>query len=104
YTKGAGYYIKIRHNSVYTSGYNHLSRYPKGIKVGQRISQGQVVGYVGSTGYSTGPHLDFRVWKNGHPINPLTIESPPVDPIKEDNLQRFSASVDTLNQALLSIN
>jgi len=104
YTKGAGYYIKIRHNSVYTSGYNHLSRYPKGIKVGQRVSQGQIVGYVGSTGYSTGPHLDFRVWKNGHPINPLTIEAPPVEPIKEENLQRFSASIDTLNQELLSVN
>ncbi len=104
YTKGAGYYIKIRHNSVYTSGYNHLSRYPKGIKAGQRVSQGQIVGYVGSTGYSTGPHLDFRVWKNGYPINPLTIEAPPVEPVKEENLQRFSASVDTLNQELLSIN
>ncbi|MEA2105372.1 MAG: peptidoglycan DD-metalloendopeptidase family protein [Bacteroidota bacterium] len=104
YTKAAGYYIKIRHNSVYTSGYNHLSRYPKGIKKGQRVSQGQIVGYVGSTGYATGPHLDFRVWKNGHPINPLTIEAPPVEPIKEEYLQKFSASIDTLNQKLLSIN
>src|SRR6056297_417456 len=104
YTKSAGYYIKIRHNSLYTSGYNHLSRYPKGIKKGQRVSQGQIIGYVGSTGYATGPHLDFRVWKNGYPINPLTIEAPPVEPVKEENLQRFSASVDTLNQELLSIN
>ncbi|MGC9374356.1 MAG: M23 family metallopeptidase [Bacteroidales bacterium] len=104
YTKSAGYYIKIRHNSVYTSGYNHLSRYPKGIKKGQRVSQGQIIGYVGSTGYATGPHLDFRVWKNGHPINPLTIEAPPVEPVKEENLQKFRASIDTLNQKLLSIN
>lgn len=104
YTKSAGYYIKIRHNSVYTSGYNHLSRYPKGIKKGQRVSQGEVVGYVGSTGYSTGPHLDFRVWKNGYLINPLTIEAPPVDPVKEENLQKYRASIDTLNQELLSIN
>jgi murein DD-endopeptidase MepM/ murein hydrolase activator NlpD len=104
YTKSAGYYIKIRHNSVYTSGYNHLSRYPKGIQKGQRVNQGQIIGYVGSTGYATGPHLDFRMWKNGHPINPLTIEAPPVEPVKEENLQKFRASIDTLNQELLSIN
>ncbi|MDY6800348.1 MAG: peptidoglycan DD-metalloendopeptidase family protein [Bacteroidota bacterium] len=104
YTKSAGYYIKIRHNSVYTSGYNHLSRYPKGIKKGQRVSQGEIIGYVGSTGYATGPHLDFRVWKNSYLINPLTIEAPPVDPVKEENLQKFRASIDTLHQELLSIN
>ncbi|HSH52281.1 MAG TPA: peptidoglycan DD-metalloendopeptidase family protein, partial [Bacteroidales bacterium] len=104
YTKSAGYYIKIRHNSVYTSGYNHLSRYPKGIKKGQRVSQGQIIGYVGRTGYATGPHLDFRVWKNGYPINPLTIEAPPVEPVKAEYLHKFSASIDTLNQELLSVN
>lgn len=104
YTKSAGYYIKVKHNSVYTSGYNHLSRYPKGIKVGQRVNQGQIVGYVGSTGYSTGPHLDFRVWKHGSLINPLSIKAPPVEPVKEENLQKFSASIDTLHQELLSIN
>lgn len=104
YTKAAGYYIKVKHNSVYTSGYNHLSRYPKGIKVGQRVSQGEIVGYVGSTGYSTGPHLDFRVWKHGSLINPLSIKAPPVEPVKEENLQKFRASIDTLNQELLSTN
>jgi len=91
YTKGAGYYIKVKHNSVYTSGYNHLSRYPKGIKVGQRVTQGDVIGYVGSTGYATGPHLDFRVWKNGQAINPLKIKAPPVEPILDDNLSTFEA-------------
>lgn len=89
YTKSAGYYIKIKHNSVYTSGYNHLSRYPKGIKKGQRISQSDIVGYVGATGYATGPHLDFRVWKNGHPVDPLKIKAPPVEPIFENNLSAF---------------
>ena len=91
YTKGAGYYIKIKHNSVYTSGYNHLSRYPKGIKVGQRVNQGQVIGYVGSTGYATGPHLDFRVWKNGHAIDPLKIKAPPVEPILQENYSDFAS-------------
>lgn len=89
YTKGAGYYIKIKHNSVYVSGYNHLSRYPKGIKVGNRVKQGDVIGYVGSTGYATGPHLDFRVWKNGHAIDPLKIKAPPVEPIFEENQSAF---------------
>lgn len=89
YTKSAGYYIKVRHNSVYTSGYNHLSRYPKGIKVGQRVSQGDVIGYVGSTGYATGPHLDFRVWKNGQAVNPLKIKAPPVEPIHSENISAF---------------
>ncbi len=89
YTKSAGYYIKIKHNSVYTSGYNHLSRYPKGIKKGQKVLQSDIVGYVGATGYATGPHLDFRVWKNGHAVDPLKIKAPPVVPILENNLSAF---------------
>ncbi len=92
YTKGAGYYIKIRHNSVYTTGYNHLSRYGKGMKVGKRVHQGDVIGYVGSTGYATGPHLDFRMWKHGHAINPLKVEAPPVEPVKKENHERFQAA------------
>jgi len=89
YTKAAGYYIKVKHNSVYTTGYNHLSRYPKGIKVGQRVTQGDIIGYVGSTGYATGPHLDFRMWKNNQAINPLKVKAPPVEPIYDDNLSLF---------------
>ncbi|MFC2151396.1 M23 family metallopeptidase [Bacteroidota bacterium] len=102
YTKSAGYYIKIKHNSVYTSGYNHLSKYPKGIKVGQRISQGQIVGYVGSTGYATGPHLDFRVWKNGQAVDPLKIKAPPVKPIREENLQNYQLAISSLKKELES--
>ena len=83
---GGGNTIKIRHNSVYTTAYLHLSRYAKGIRAGGRVHQGDVIGYVGSTGVSTGPHLDFRVWKNGTPINPLTMESPKTDPIRRENL------------------
>jgi len=89
YTKGAGYYVKIQHNSVYTTGYNHLSGYGKGIRKGVKVKQGDIIGYVGSTGYATGPHLDFRFWKNGHPVNPLNVEAPPVEPIKEKNLKAF---------------
>ena len=82
---GGGNTIKIRHNSIYTTGYLHLSKFANGIKAGVRVRQGQVIGYVGSTGTSTGPHLDFRVWKNGTPVNPLTLESPSEEPIKAEN-------------------
>lgn len=88
--KGAGgNTIKIKHNSVYTTAYLHLSKYAAGLKVGDRVKQGQVIGYVGSTGSSTGPHLDFRVWKNGTPINPLKMESPPAEPVAKDKMPQF---------------
>lgn len=86
-----GNVVRIRHNSVYSTAYLHLSRYASGLKVGQRVRQGEVIGYVGSTGRSTGPHLDFRVWKNGSPINPLKMESPPAEPLKAEFSEDFSA-------------
>ncbi|HOO42154.1 MAG TPA: peptidoglycan DD-metalloendopeptidase family protein [Bacteroidales bacterium] len=89
YTRGGGNTIKIKHNSVYTTAYLHLSRYAKGLAVGKRVAQGEVIGYVGSTGVSTGPHLDFRVWRNGKPINPLKMESPPADPVHRENMRDF---------------
>ncbi len=83
---GAGNMIKIRHNSIYTTGYLHLKGFAKGINAGVRVAQGQVIGYVGMTGTATGPHLDFRVWKNGTPVDPLKLESPSAEPIKKENL------------------
>ena len=80
---GAGNTVKVRHNSVYTTAYLHLSKIA--VKAGQRVSQGQVIGYVGMTGTATGPHLDFRVWMNGSPINPLQLESPPSEPVLPEN-------------------
>ncbi len=93
YKGGGGNTIKIRHNSTYTTGYLHLSKYAKGLAVGNRVKQGEVIGYVGSTGSSTGPHLDFRVWKNGSPINPLTMESPSADPISDAQMPDFQAKI-----------
>ena len=91
YEGAGGNTVRIKHNSVYSTAYLHLSKYAKGLKAGQRVRQGEVIGYVGSTGRSTGPHLDFRVWKNGSPINPLKMESPPAEPIKSANRDSFEA-------------
>jgi murein DD-endopeptidase MepM/ murein hydrolase activator NlpD len=92
YEGAGGNTVRIRHNSVYSTAYLHLSKYAKGLKAGQRVRQGEVIGYVGSTGRSTGPHLDFRVWKNGTPINPLKMDSPPAEPIKDSNRPAFEAA------------
>lgn len=93
YEGAGGNTVRIKHNSVYSTAYLHLSKYAAGLKVGQRVKQGQVIGYVGSTGRSTGPHLDFRVWKNGTPINPLTMDSPPAVPIKDANKAAFEEAI-----------
>lgn len=89
YSAGAGRMIKIRHNSVYTTAYLHLRNFATGIKPDAWVTQGQVIGYVGSSGLSTGPHLDFRIWQNGSPVDPLRIESPPVEPVKPENIEAF---------------
>ena len=91
YEGAGGNVIRIRHNSVYSTAYLHLSRYASGIRAGKRVKQGEVIGYVGSTGRSTGPHLDFRVWKNGSPINPLKMESPPAEPLTQESMEAFRA-------------
>lgn len=100
---GAGYYLKIRHNSTYTTSYMHLSGYAKGLKEGDFVKQKQVIGYVGSTGLSTGPHLDFRVYENGRPINPLTLKSQPKMPISEANKETFKTVSDSLVTRLTNI-
>ncbi|MBR1809365.1 MAG: peptidoglycan DD-metalloendopeptidase family protein [Paludibacteraceae bacterium] len=100
YKGGGGNTVKIRHNSTYTTAYLHLSKYGKGVEVGKHVDQGQVIGYVGSTGASTGPHLDFRVWKNGTPVNPLTLESPSVDPVPQKLIAEFDSIVAAYNTEL----
>ena len=100
---GGGNYLKIKHNSVYTTTYMHLSGYAKGISTGTRVKQGQVIGYVGSTGIATGPHLDFRVSKNGTMVDPLRIKAPPVEPVKEENMERYTIVKDSLMQELQKI-
>ena len=97
---GAGNYLKIRHNSVYVTTYMHLSRFAKGIKVGSVVKQKEVIGYVGSTGLSTGPHLDFRVHENGKPINPLLIKSQPKKPVSPSLMPQFVQLRDSLVKRL----
>lgn len=100
---GFGRYVKIKHNSVYSTGYGHLSGYAKGIKAGVFVKQGDVIGYVGSSGLSTGPHLDFRVYKNNSPMDPLKMESPPAEPVDTANLKAYKALVETMRFKLDSI-
>lgn len=101
YKGGGGNTIKIRHNSTYETGYLHLSKYAKGLQVGKYVKQGEVIGYVGSTGASTGPHLDFRVWKHGTPVNPLTLESPSAEPVPADMRQAYDSIATHYNEILV---
>lgn len=96
YQSGGGNYLKVKHNATYTTTYMHLSGFAKGIQSGSRVQQGEVIGYVGSSGLSTGPHLDFRVHKNGQPINPLQMEAPPSLPVKPELKDSFSIVKNTI--------
>ena len=98
--KGGGNYVKIKHNSTYTTTYMHLKGFAKGIAQGVKVKQGQTIGYVGSTGASTGPHLDFRLQKNGTYIDPLKFKSPSAEPVKKENMKRYKVGVDSLMRVL----
>lgn len=99
-TKGGGNYLKIKHNSTYTTTYMHLKGFAKGVSQGAKVKQGQTIGYVGMTGTATGPHLDFRLQKNGTYIDPLKFKSPSAEPVKSENMEAFRHSVDTLIRVL----
>jgi murein DD-endopeptidase MepM/ murein hydrolase activator NlpD len=90
YTRGNGNYVKVQHNSTYTTQYLHMSRRAKGIKKGKYVKQGDVIGYVGSTGLATGPHLCFRFWKNGVQVDPFKVKAPPTTPVSEGNKANFN--------------
>ena len=100
---GGGRTVKVRHNGTYSTTYMHLSKYGDGVRGGARVRQGQVIGYVGSSGLSTGPHLDFRFYKNGQPIDPLKVESPPAEPVKSQNLQKYILERDKWQRLLQRI-
>ncbi|MEI6274930.1 MAG: peptidoglycan DD-metalloendopeptidase family protein [Prolixibacteraceae bacterium] len=99
---GGGNFIKIKHNSVYTTTYMHLSKFAPGVQPGSRVKQGDMIGFVGSTGLATGPHLDFRVFMNGSPVDPLNVKSPPADPVTDKNRPAFLTVRDKLMKELKS--
>jgi murein DD-endopeptidase MepM/ murein hydrolase activator NlpD len=86
---GFGYFVKVRHNPSITTTYGHLRGFAKGIRRGSRVRQGEVIGYVGSTGLSTGPHLDFRVIRDGHYVDPLRVKNPPANPLPKEDVPEF---------------
>ncbi|MDR7128772.1 murein DD-endopeptidase MepM/ murein hydrolase activator NlpD [Algoriphagus sp. 4150] len=103
YTSANGNYVKIKHNGTYTTQYLHMSKIAKGIKPGTRIRQGQVIGYVGSTGLATGPHLCFRFWKNGKQEDWLKEKIPPSQPIEAKHRMAFESKKVEYMERLASI-
>jgi len=97
---GGGNFVKIRHNSVYTTSYMHLSKFAAGLKIGSHVRQGEVIGYVGATGLASGPHLDFRVYMGGTAVDPLKVKSDPGKPIDPANLAKFTLLRDSVVKLL----
>ena len=97
-----GRYIRIRHNATYDTAYAHMSRIASGIRAGTYVQQGQVIGYVGSTGRSTGPHLHYEILVNNRKVNPLTVSLPTGEKIEETALDQFLAQVDMVEAEVLA--
>jgi murein DD-endopeptidase MepM/ murein hydrolase activator NlpD len=100
---GGGNFLKIKHNSVYTTSYMHLSKFASGISLGKSVRQGEEIGYVGATGLASGPHLDFRVFMNGTPVDPLKIKSEPGLPIEQKYMKDYTTHLDSMMSKLVSI-
>ncbi len=98
--RGFGNIVKIRHNGIYQTTYAHLKGFARGIRKGSRVKQGQVIGYVGSTGLATGPHLDFRLSRRGNFVDPLTVDLPAGDPVRRAELVAFRTEVMSCLEAL----
>ncbi|WP_284700219.1 peptidoglycan DD-metalloendopeptidase family protein [Gracilimonas sediminicola] len=103
YRGANGNIVKIRHNGTYTTAYLHLNGFAKGIRAGQRVKQGQVIGYVGKTGRVTGVHLDYRIYKNGQPVNPLKVKLPPSKAIDGAQMEQFTNHIEDLKFQLSHI-
>ena len=103
YTRGNGRYVKIKHDKTYQTQYLHMQKIAKGIKPGVHVKQGNVIGYVGSTGLATGPHVCFRFWKNGRQVNHLRENLPPPDPMPKEDIPSFNRIKDQYQQQLDAI-
>ena len=95
-TRGNGNYVKIKHDKIYQTQYLHMQKFAKGISPGVQVKQGQVIGYVGSTGLATGPHVCFRFWKNNRQVNHRRLNFPPADPMPESDIPRFNEKKDEI--------
>tara|TARA_B110000459_G_scaffold34638_1_gene36689 strand:+ start:813 stop:2033 length:1221 start_codon:yes stop_codon:yes gene_type:complete len=104
FTKNNGNYVKIKHNNKYTTQYLHMSKIKSGIRNGTFVKQGEIIGYVGSTGLATGPHVCYRFWKNGKQVDPYRQKLPPGDPISNENREDFIFSKDSLFKILMTDN
>ncbi len=100
YTKGNGNFIKIKHDKVYQTQYLHMNSFAKGVNTGVHVKQGQTIGYVGSTGLATGPHVCFRFWKNGKQVNHLRENLPPPEPMPEADIPKFNIIRDSVKLEL----
>ncbi len=98
-----GNYIKIRHNSEFSTAYAHLSRYAKGIRKGRRVKQGEIIGYTGSTGRSTGPHLHFEVIRLGARINPLSVKVPSGKKLTDGEFANFLQTMENIKREYAAI-
>lgn len=103
FKRNNGNYVKIRHNNTYTTQYLHMSKIKSGIRPGVKVKQGDVIGFVGSTGLATGPHVCYRFWKNGVQVDPYKQDLPPGKPVKDKNKQEFTQLKDSLMTVLNSI-
>ncbi len=103
YKKYNGNYVKIKHNTLYTTQYLHMSKIAKGVRPGTRVKQGQLIGYVGSTGLATGPHVCFRFWKKGRQVDHLREKIPSAEPIAKKYINEFKEVKDSLMNKLISM-
>lgn len=100
YTRGNGNYVKVKHNSTYTTQYLHMSKFAKGMKKGVSVRQGDVIGYVGSTGLATGPHVCYRFWVNGQQVDPYRQDLPEAEPIVEQSMLEYRNFMKPLKERL----
>jgi murein DD-endopeptidase MepM/ murein hydrolase activator NlpD len=103
YNKSKGKYVKVSHNGLYRSEYLHMSGFAKGIRPGVQVMQGDIIGYVGSTGLATGPHVEFRLHKNGYAVNPLKEDMPDGESLSKEYLESFWRQMADLRECLENI-
>jgi murein DD-endopeptidase MepM/ murein hydrolase activator NlpD len=101
FTTGNGNYVKVKHNGTYATQYLHMSKIL--VRKGQRVSQGEVIGLVGSTGLATGPHVCYRFWKNGEQVDPLQEKATKSEPMETRHKPRFMKEMEPMKRALDSI-